>query len=202
MPLAGASPVHMRLWGVGHRRARRHAAKRERGRRGDNRHGGMREPFEVEVFERHFIPFLHGAVMGWRPHSESRLCAQGRMPWGMHDRVAPVEEKNDDGRIRSLDGLRGVAALAVVAYHYTGGYLHRLLPGRAVRRLVLHPERARALHCPIARRGWGVRLAALPTAPRRQARHPHLHGGRALLRRLLYLLMKRPATMLSRRLGR
>lgn len=43
------------------------------------------------------------------------------MPWGMHDRVAPVEEKNDDGRIRSLDGLRGVAALAVVAYHYTGG---------------------------------------------------------------------------------
>lgn len=51
------------------------------------------------------------------------------MPWGMHDRVAPVEEKNDDGRIRSLDGLRGVAALAVVAYHYTGGYLHRLLPG-------------------------------------------------------------------------
>ncbi len=51
------------------------------------------------------------------------------MPWGMHDRVAPVEEKNDDGRIRSLDGLRGVAALAVVAYHYTGGALHRLLPG-------------------------------------------------------------------------
>ena len=40
-----------------------------------------------------------------------------------------MEEKNDDGRIRSLDGLRGVAALAVVAYHYTGGYLHRLLPG-------------------------------------------------------------------------
>lgn len=51
------------------------------------------------------------------------------MPWGMHDRVSFVKEKNDDGRIRSLDGLRGVAALAVVAYHYTGGALHRLLPG-------------------------------------------------------------------------
>ena len=51
------------------------------------------------------------------------------MPWGMHDRVAPVEEKNDIKRIDSLDGLRGVAALAVVAYHYTGGALHRLLPG-------------------------------------------------------------------------
>lgn len=50
------------------------------------------------------------------------------MSWGMHDRVAPVEEKNG-GRIRSVDGLRGVADLAVVAYHHTGGALHRLLPG-------------------------------------------------------------------------
>lgn len=40
-----------------------------------------------------------------------------------------VEEKNGIERIDSLDGLRGVAALAVVAYHYTGGALHRLLPG-------------------------------------------------------------------------
>lgn len=47
----------------------------------------------------------------------------------MCDRVTPVEEKNDIERIDSLDGLRGVAALAVVAYHYTGGTLHRLLPG-------------------------------------------------------------------------
>lgn len=47
----------------------------------------------------------------------------------MCDRVTPVEEKDDIERIDSLDGLRGVAALAVVAYHYTGGTLHRLLPG-------------------------------------------------------------------------
>lgn len=40
-----------------------------------------------------------------------------------------VEEKNGIERIDSLDGLRGVAALAVVAYHYTGGALHWLLPG-------------------------------------------------------------------------
>lgn len=43
--------------------------------------------------------------------------------------MAPVEEKNDIERIGSLDGLRGLAALAVVTYHYTGGALHRLLPG-------------------------------------------------------------------------
>ena len=47
----------------------------------------------------------------------------------MCDRVTPVKEKNDIERIDSLDGLRDVAALAVVAYHYTGGTLHRLLPG-------------------------------------------------------------------------
>ena len=40
-----------------------------------------------------------------------------------------MEEKNDIERIDSLDGLRDVVALAVVAYHYTGGTLHRLLPG-------------------------------------------------------------------------
>lgn len=40
-----------------------------------------------------------------------------------------MKEKNDIKRIDSLDGLRGVAALAVVAYHYTGGALHWLLPG-------------------------------------------------------------------------
>lgn len=64
--------------------------------------------------------------MGGGPMKESRLCAQGRMPWDMHDR----EEKNDIERIDSLDGLRGLAALAMVAFHYTGGALHRLLPGR------------------------------------------------------------------------
>lgn len=47
----------------------------------------------------------------------------------MCDRVTTVDEKNDIKRIDSLDGLRGVVALAVVAYHYTGGTLHRLLPG-------------------------------------------------------------------------
>lgn len=46
---------------------------------------------------------------------------------GMH---VLVEEKNGIERIDSLDGLRGVAALAVVAYHYTDGALHRLLLGR------------------------------------------------------------------------
>jgi hypothetical protein len=40
-----------------------------------------------------------------------------------------VEEKNDIERINSLDGLRELATLAVVAYHYTGGALHWLLPG-------------------------------------------------------------------------
>ena len=40
-----------------------------------------------------------------------------------------MEEKNGIERIDSLDGPRGLAALAVVAYHYTGGALHRLLPG-------------------------------------------------------------------------
>lgn len=44
--------------------------------------------------------------------------------------MASVEEKNDIERIDSLDGLRGLTALAVVTYHYTGGALHRLLPGR------------------------------------------------------------------------
>lgn len=53
----------------------------------------------------------------------------GRIRWIMCDRVAPVEEKNGIERIDSLDGLRGVAALAVVAYHYTGDCLHWLLPG-------------------------------------------------------------------------
>lgn len=43
--------------------------------------------------------------------------------------MTTVDEKNDIKRIDSLDGLRGVVALAVVAYHYTGGTLHRLLPG-------------------------------------------------------------------------
>ena len=45
---------------------------------------------------------------------------------GMH---VLVEEKNGIERIDSLDGLRGLASLAVVAYHYTGGALHWLLPG-------------------------------------------------------------------------
>lgn len=98
--------------------------------------------------------------------------------------VPLVKEKNEDERICSLDGLRGLAALAVVAFHYTGGGLHRLLPGGQFVTPVLHPERARALHRPAARRDRLIRLAALPAAPHCQARRPHLLRRRGLLHRL------------------
>lgn len=94
------------------------------------------------------------------------------------------KEKDSDTRIYALDGLRGLAALAVVAYHYTGGTLRQLLPGAQFVTLFFILS---GLVLSIVPLRVGIDTYNWPRYQLRRIarlRHPHLHGDRNLLHRL------------------